>query len=284
MESSNKKVREFLLSWLTSCSNKFEGKFTSFGFTIPIVTIGADYEITLSDAVFSYTALTSDTSNDVLNELKILIDNTNIYQTSLVAEKLVISLTNQDYFYVSVSNNINVTNENGVTVIEAFNNTGTEINEVLSNMKPEEFPFLTFKISNQTNVAEDVVWGDGDDKYTTHKRILIDINFYKPVDYMDLAEYVMTGLCFENNVLKRTDLCIGVVGPSSPILNISDILGGRSEGRANTTLNLSVATTFYDTGISGIINVDPIENVIIEATEVSDTETHNNTIIINKEL
>lgn len=284
MENSSTKIKDFLLSWLTSCSNKFAGKFTSFGFTIPVVNVGDDYSITLNDVIFSYTAIAGDSSNDVLTALKDLIDDTDTYQTDLVDEKLLIWLDDLNYFLVEASENINATNENGVVVVEAFNNTGTEINEILSNMKPEEFPFLTFKISNQTNVAEEVIWSKDSDAYTVHKNILVDLNFYMPVNYMDLAEYVMAGLKFESTVLKRKSLCIGVIGPSSPILNVSDILGGRSEGRANTTLNLSVATTFYDTGISEIINVDPIENVVIDATEVSDKGTHNNTIIINKEL
>lgn len=284
MENSNTKIKDFLFSWLTSCSNKASGKITSFGFVVIDVIVGDEYSITLNDVKYSYTAISGDSSIEVLNELKTLIDDTNYFETIIEADKLLISLNSLDYFTVDSSSNVNPSNENGVVVLEAFNNTGLEINDILSNMKPEEFPFVTFKISTHTVVAEDITWSSEADSYTVHKKVLVDLNFYNPVDYMNLAEYVMAGLKFESTELKRKSLYIGVVGPSSPILNVSEILGGKSEGRANTTLTLSVATTFYDTGISEIINIDPIENVTIDATEVSDKETHTNTIIIQKEL
>lgn len=272
------KMREFCFFWLGSLGNRFKDQNQSYEISVPTALNDTDYIITTNKSVYTYTSSSNATITEIIEGLQTIIDDDMIFTTSIENDTLSIIDGYGYYFDCTVSDNLICDNGNGVIVIEGYNNAKKD--EELSNYKPP-YPFLTFRISTVEADGKDVKWEEND-TYRLHQTMNVDINVYSEVDHLSIMSYISIGLSFEDIKSKMSNLDTGIRGDLPDATDLSGILGGRSEKRANANFRFGTVITIENSGIAGLV-VDPIDEVVMNTKVTSNNGVYENIITVDKE-
>lgn len=250
MINSDERMNNFLNWHIPTFANRFLGKVQNYEITVKTVVDNTNYSITVNNDEITVNSGVSATAESILILIKNEITD---YDTILGVDSLQI-VDNKGVYFSLKSSDFYIENIEGVIAIRKHNNAKFE--EELANFKPP-YPFFSYNISTGVETGNEVKFEESGDTYTISTNNNIDIDCYSDENnYKDLLKFVLSALKFEEVRMKirLVDIAIGNERPI--ITDLSSILGGGSQQRANSMFNLSTTDTVVDTGIVGTEEID----------------------------
>jgi len=256
--SSIERIEKFLIWFLSSHGNKFLGQECSNEIRVETAISNTQYSIIINDSTYSIISGVSATINEILTAIEVEILAGENLTTSVISDVLTVSDLTGKYFSIE-SDNFWITNKTGITTIYNYNN--AIFDETLADQRPG-LPFFTFRESTVSASSQSKVLKQSGDEYTKHSTTIIEVDIFSDDrNYKDMLNYILTSIKFDVVRMEMRREFLGLIGASPQVTDVSYILGGSSELRANTTINIASCDTVIDDSINPIITVEVDTNV-----------------------